>query len=361
MVATTTLEPQVVEAPTRSMQLYTQDALPGILTMLQQTLGNSGAVRKTEEFWIWKHHRNPFGPSYGLYVWDDAVGEVAALRVLMRWSLYDKGGRSRQAVRAVDTATHPNHQRHGLFTSLTRQAILDLTDQGVDLIYNTPNQKSLPGYLKMGWQVAARWPLYIKPLRPDRMALRRLRPVAAEVVGNFTRNFGPAILPWHSFLFEYGEQIEALIQSWEGNRLQTGLRTRRSLDYFDWRYGGHPHIQYAVYPYLNKQGKLYGFAILRPNVRFGWQESILTELCLAAPYLENGTHLLRALSRQLRGDYLIAHFAQNTLEAKLLKRGGFWRVPREEIIFTVRPLQASADELLQEEAWDLTLGDLELF
>jgi hypothetical protein len=106
---------------------------------------------------------------------------------------------------------------------------------------------------------------------------------------------------------------------------------------------------------------LQAFAILRPNVRYGWQETVLTELCLAQPHREVGHHLLRELVHQLHSDYLIAHFADQTLEAALLRHANFWQLPRQQIVFTVRPLQATAAPLVQADAWDLTLGDLELF
>lgn len=348
-------------AESYTVNRYTPEALPAILALLQQTLGNSGAVRKTEEFWVWKHHANPFGVSYGLYACDESTMEAASLRVLMRWRFCDEAGSLWRAVRAVDTATHPNHQRRGLFSSLTRQAVAELSAEGVEFIFNTPNQNSLPGYLKMGWHVAAEWPLYVKPLRVVRMAYRRLHPVARDGVSNFDENFGPAILPWDEFVRRYGDQLEPLLVNWEESRQQTGLRTQRTLAYLSWRYGGHPHIQYVVYPLMDEDGMLQGFAILRPNVRYGWQETVLTELCLAQPHNKVGHRLLRGLTHQLHSDYLIAHFADHTLEAELLHHANFWRVPHQHIVFTVRPLQESAAQFVQTDAWDLTLGDLELF
>ncbi|MCC6457172.1 MAG: GNAT family N-acetyltransferase [Caldilineaceae bacterium] len=344
-----------------SIYPYSREALPAILILLQQTLGNSGAVRKTEEFWQWKHHANPFGASYGLYAWDEATAQVAGLRVLMRWTFRATDGTLVQSARAVDTATHPDHQRRGLFSSLTRQAIAELTAQGTDCIFNTPNQKSLPGYLKMGWQVAARWPLYIKPLRPLRMAYRRLRPVATAAKTSFAMHFGAEVLPWDEFIEHFGEQAGEVLAAWERARQQVGLRTLRTVDYLTWRYGGHPHIHYGVYTHTDHRGKLQGFAILRPNVRFGWQETVLTEFCLAQPDRTAGLQLLRSLRHHLHSDYLIAHFAHHTVEADLLRRSHFWPAPRQQIIFTARPLQETAAHLSHAGAWDLTLGDLELF
>ena len=324
-------------------------------------MGNSGAVQKTEAFWQWKHHANPFGASYGLYVWDETEQRAAGLRVLMRWAFRDKAGKTLPAVRAVDTATHPAYQRQGLFSRLTNQAITELSAEGVACIFNTPNQKSLPGYLKMGWQVAAQWPLYIKPLRPLRMAWRRLQPQAAARTWPFSAYFGANILTWPAFVAAYGDQLPPFLATSEGVRWPVGLRTPRTLAYLDWRYGQHPTVQYGVYAETTTANQLVGFAILRPNVRYGWQEVVLTELCLAEPAGATGRRLLRNLPRQLRGDYLIAHFAEATAERQLLRRSGFLRLPRQQMTFTVRPLQPGLDWLSQPAQWDLTLGDLEIF
>ncbi len=57
-----------------------------------------------------------------------------------------------RAVRAVDTATHPDHQGRGIFSTLTPTRSRRCGSRA-DLVFNTPNEKSLPGYLKMGWQI----------------------------------------------------------------------------------------------------------------------------------------------------------------------------------------------------------------
>ena len=54
--------------------------------------------------------------------WSSDAGEVVAVRLFMRWE-FRRGGPGVRAVRAVDTATHPDHQGAGLFTALTRHAL----------------------------------------------------------------------------------------------------------------------------------------------------------------------------------------------------------------------------------------------
>lgn len=340
---------------------YSSAAIPEILKLTRATLGNDGAVRKTEAFWNWKHEENHFGPSYGLYAWSDREARAVALRVLMRWRFCNAAGENWRAVRAVDTATHQDYQRQGIFSKLTRQAIQDLQDDGVDLIYNTPNARSLPGYLKMGWQAVAKWPLYLRILRPIRMLSRYLKSKSTSPQAlKFDDYFAPEIMPWQAFAERYRRDIPTLISNWEQQRRQTGWRTPRDFNYLQWRYGQHPHITYGVFALVH-DGKLEGFAILRPNQRNGCQEIVLTELFLKQVDSSRGKILLKRLRQQLRGDYLVAHFAQNTVEKKLLGRAGFFKIPTQGLVFTVKPLSPQSRDALNATAWDLTLGDLEIF
>ena len=58
-------------------------------------------------------------------------------------------------------------QGRGIFSMLTRRALEDLRHEA-DLVFNTPNEKSLPGYLKMGWQVVGQVPIRVRIRRPIR-------------------------------------------------------------------------------------------------------------------------------------------------------------------------------------------------
>ena len=333
---------------------YNAEAIPDVLKLVKVTLGNEGAVRKTEAFWRWKHEDNDFGSSYGLYAWDETQALAVGLRVLMRWQFRTKDGELLRAVRAVDTATHPAYQRLGIFSKLTRQAVEDLKQEGVDLIFNTPNARSLPGYLKMGWQIVAKWPLYIRALRPIRMLSRRLKSIpASQQLIKFDDFFAPDIMTWQAFAERYGEDIPKLVSNWEQQRHQTGFRTRRDFNFLQWRYGEHPHLTYGIYAWEDL-GTLAGFAILRPNWRYGWQEIVLTEMFVTPSDARRKKKFLLNCIEQLRGDYLIAHFAQGTEERKLLRQAGFFRAPAQGMIFTVNPLQPSSQHALAPASWDLT-------
>jgi GNAT superfamily N-acetyltransferase len=345
-----------------AVQVYGPEARAAVLDLLAEVLGPPYEGDGAAEFWQWKHEANPFGPSAGLYARDAETGKALGLRILMRWVLEGRDGERIPAARAVDTATHPAYRRRGIFSELTRQAIGDLAREGVGLIFNTPNREtSLPGYLKLGWRVVAEWPLYVRLLRPGRMAGGLLgRWQDADGAPSFGEFFGPGILPWAAFEARYGAVLEGFLEGWEGSRVRTGLRTLRDASYLRWRYGGHPLPRYGVWPWEDGDG-LAGVAIVRPNRRRGLREVVLAELLLREADPGPGRDLLRSLRGQLRGDYLVAHFGRGTLELDLLKRAGFFRIPGRGLLFVARSLQGQQPEALAAGNWDLSLGDLEVF
>src|SRR5690606_26492896 len=121
---------------------------PAVLDLLRSALGEKAGRAWDAAFWRWKHVDGPFGASHvlGAYAED---GTLAALRTMLRWRFGTPGGAAVAAVRAVDTATHPDHRRRGLFKTLTLEAVAALTAEGAAFVFNTPNAQSRPGYLRM--------------------------------------------------------------------------------------------------------------------------------------------------------------------------------------------------------------------
>ena len=122
--------------------------IEAIIELLQLSLGES-KLKKSQEIWDFKHQKNPFGKSPVFLAEENET--VIGVRAFMqwRWQLEDKLWTS---YRAVDTATHPNHQGRGIFKTLTLKALDYVQNLGDCFVFNTPNDQSRPGYLKMGWK-----------------------------------------------------------------------------------------------------------------------------------------------------------------------------------------------------------------
>ena len=104
----------------------------------------------SKDFFLWKHQQNPFGSSFGLVAVNES-NEVIGVRLFLWWKFLINN-EVKTAIRPVDTTTDKKYRGMGIFKKLTLQGIEELNGQ-YNFIFNTPNNNSLPGYLKMGWQV----------------------------------------------------------------------------------------------------------------------------------------------------------------------------------------------------------------
>jgi GNAT superfamily N-acetyltransferase len=144
---------------------------------------------------------NPFGKSPVLLAYDNE--KLIGVRAFMRWE-WTRGGETIKAVRAVDTATHPQYQGQGIFRKLTLQLVEQCQAEGVQFIFNSPNKISKPGYLKMGWETLGRMKLYVKPVlglksivEKDKGLVKELDAIDTKYIGtSLVTHITPAFLQW---------------------------------------------------------------------------------------------------------------------------------------------------------------------
>lgn len=303
-----------------------QDLAPTLET-LRLALGETPLLERTPEWFGWKHFENPFGRS--LLVVAEANGRIAGLRAFMRWELSTPDGGTLRCVRAVDTATHPDYVRRGVFRKLTLEALDLARADGVDLVFNTPNQKSGAGYLKMGWSEVGRIGVMVHPTW--RMALRNGLAEGTEP-SLLSADDGPAV------------QLDV------EDRSPMALRTPRTPEYLAWRFGGHPTARYRR---LDASGST---AVLRPNLRNGRAELVVSDVFGPSPHRAIG-----AARRRSRAAYLIGGFSSGSPERKAAIRAGMVPIPGVTgFNLFANPLVDLPVDVTTLTNWDLAVSDLEL-
>ena len=98
---------------------------------------------RAPEYLYWKHLENPLGKSIITYAKHD--GKIIGARAFQP-TLY----RDKYFMQPCDTVTHPDFQRMGVFSLLTKLA-LDQIGSNV-AVMNFPNNLSLPACLNAGWE-----------------------------------------------------------------------------------------------------------------------------------------------------------------------------------------------------------------
>ena len=145
----------------------------------------------------------------------------------MKWQ-WNLGSQSWTAYRAVDTATHPDYQGKGIFKKLTLQALEDIHEEGDTFVFNTPNENSRPGYLKMGWQIVDDIGLAVIPTVFYGFSLFFSKPKFQNAIGI--------------------EQLGKLCSDYNRKLSEENLLfTPKSAAYLKWRYEENPLQEYVIF------------------------------------------------------------------------------------------------------------------
>jgi GNAT superfamily N-acetyltransferase len=263
---------------------YTDADEDDVLDLLALGLGKQVDDRY-RAFFRWKHLANPFGRSS---IWlGEREGRLVGVRSFLRWRFVDPEARPVEAARAVDTVTHPDHQGQGIFRRLTLHGLNALRNEGVDFVFNTPNDQSRPANLTLGWEVEGRIPMVVRPRSPGslwRMARAR---TAAEV---WSRDVA------------VGEPIGLVLDGMgqlTPSAVPSRLVTDRSRDFLKWRYEGCPSVASRALPVEG------GAVVVRFRRRGGALECTVGDVVGKVDPAAAG-RAARSAMREVGADYAIA-------------------------------------------------------
>jgi len=311
------------------MRRVTDADMPAVLALLEASLGWVPDEQHAA-FFDWKHRANPFGESPA---WVAVDGDrIVGFRTFLRWE-FERAGEVVRAVRAVDTATHPDYQGRGIFSKLTRHALDEMRSEGVGFVFNTPNDQSRPGYLKMGWQDVGRLPVHARP----RSVGALLRLARARVPADKWSQPSDAGVAAAEALDDH-DAVAALL---ERCAPPLGFATRRTSAFLAWRYGFAP----LAYRAMSTDDGMVLFRLRRrgPAVEATIADLLVMDRRAAGP-------MLRRVVRESGADYAIV----------LGERApGFVPVPKQGPRLTWREVTEAAMPALAD--WSLVLGDVELF
>jgi GNAT superfamily N-acetyltransferase len=323
-----------------------------ILELMKTSLGD--ASHRRLDYWRWKHVHNPFGPSASLLAF--AGEQLVGLRLFMRW-MWHARGRDVPSARAVDTATHPDWQGRGIFKRLTLSLLDVVAGDGTRFIFNTPNDKSRPGYLKMGWKSVGRVSMWVRPVASTAWLGALVRPNRPSGAGSMPRP-------------EEGSTPRDLLHDPNIARLcaalpddAEGLSTRPTAEYLQWRYADVPGIEYeAAWSSSGDEGCA---LIFRRRDSGRLRELRLCQILVGdgARSRKLGREVLASAIRRASPHYVTAVAAPGTATQRFLLRAGFLPAPRSGPILTVRPVTESIEppDPLRRASWQLSIGDVELF
>ena len=311
---------------------------PEVLRLLALSLGWVPDAHH-DQFFEWKHGRNPFGPSLAWVAVLD--GRIVGFRTFLRWELEGEG-RPVAAARAVDTATHPDHRGAGVFSRLTRHGLERLGRAGIEFVFNTPNDQSRPGYLKMGWQRVGRAPLLVRA-RSVAALPKVMRSRTPADLGSLPSEAGLAAAD----VLSDRPALASLLRSQPPS---PRIRTRRTPEFLAWRYAGFPPLTYRAV--CAEEGLAGGLALFRLRRRGPAVEAAIGDVLAPHGDRRCAAALAREVLRASGADYALASVVGHW--------SGFVPLPGQGPVVTWKGL-GDAPGPPPIRAWGLSLGDIELF
>lgn len=315
---------------TMQIREATSSDIPEIINVLRASIGEA-KLPKTEEIWRYKHLDNPSGASLVLLAL--CSGRIIGVRAFMKWE-WNLNEIQFSALRAVDTGILPEHQGKGVFKTLNSLGLELAKGRGDHFIFNTPNSKSLPANLKMGWD------------KIDKLKI-------VFIPGNLrNRNFKKENFQYKRSKNLSALELQKLLDAYNNLQSKGGkIFTPKSPDYLQWRYEQNPLQEYEII--ADRDFYLAGY--LKPHKHF-------TELRITEHIHHNQIGLekiktaVSEMNKTFRSELI--SFTSG------LKLSSFQFSGKLGPVMVYRNLNlntGSQNKISSLNNWSYTLGDLELF
>ena len=291
--------------------------------------------------WSWKFAQVPFGQALIklMFDGDKLIGHysIVPMNVQIKKTVVE-------AALSVNTMTHPDYEKQGIFSYLAEEVYEKCRQQGFKFVYGFPNENSYYGFTKkLGWTDLGRMTILEKDLR-----VRAQREI--QVVDT--------IHPVESF----DERIDVL---WETVRSDYNVIVPRTSEYLNWRFVDHPVEKYAMFVIEDGSLGVSGYLVLKTYAP-GLEPKghIVDMLCI------DDKHLVRNLIRYSERYFiengitnLSCWASEQSFYGKVLAGEGF---KRQEfgVYFGVRTLDKKDETLRnveQRDNWHLTMANLDVF
>lgn len=237
-------------------------------------------------WWNWWYKENPAGMGIIWVAEHDAkiVGHDALIPARMK-----VGNKTVIAALSVDTMTHPDFTRQGMFVALAKNVHSDAAKNSIRIIRILPNKASHHGFMKLGCFDIATRQIWIKPfnwrnsvkLQVKNRLLSRVLAIGGSLIFNkiLIRVQKPAIMEGVtvSQLTSFDDRINEL---WNKVADKHEIIYVRDKDYLNWRYVSVPDVTYSIY-IAERAGEICGYLVSRikqwDNTKLGVIFDVLTE------------------------------------------------------------------------------------
>ena len=177
-----------------------------------------------------------------------------------------------KAAQLIDTMTHPEYRRQGIFSSVGDKALTKMENGEVQFVYCFPTQQVYPLHIKSGWLDVCAFQVMIKPLNLKNILRKyfvrsRLLLNIFTISGNLIIKtfFRSKKVPAEDMLKvrEITRFDDRINDFWNkiSNSKDYNIIRIRDKKYLNWRYADAPNADYAIYV-AEEEDEICGYIVL---------------------------------------------------------------------------------------------------
>ena len=309
----------------------------GILTLLNNVFSENqrSATQRDSDYWNWKFKSNVFGSSL-LHV-AELDNEIVGVDHLWPWEL-KAGEEIIRAYQPCDSAVASECRGRGIFTRLRKKGIQEAEKRKHQLIFNFPNENSLPVNLRIGAQHLGKITWRLKVFRPFRM-----------MMGVFGGNLSSPIEIDQKFNLDI-DKLDYISTCYDD--FGRFLETHRKPGFYKWRYEDRPNRDYGMLS-IEEKNKMVA-AIFTINQKGSSREMVMVDMVGDQSLSHRLFTKIVEAAKKLDVSFL-ALMENPRLNTHELWKSGFIKKKMKNM--AVFPLDTSIEkEVLNMEAWALSAG-----
>ena len=217
--------------------------------------------------WRWMHINNPAGISR-IWLAEDGSKIVSQYPVILEDMKI--GEEIIKAAQLIDTMTHPEYRRQGLFSTLGKKALTKMENGGVQFVYCFPTQEVYPLHIKSGWHDVCIFQVMIKPL--NLKSILRKYFVRNRLLLNIFTISGNLIIKTFFRSKKVPDEDKLKVREitrfddrindfWNKISDDYNIIRIRDKEYLNWRYVDVPNADYTIYV-AEEEDEICGYIVL---------------------------------------------------------------------------------------------------
>lgn len=301
------------------------DDAPGVRRVLEATYGGEAMPAEVYDWWS-------LGcpcASSGFMV-AESNGSIVGVQPMEVFE-YSDGQKSFKGGMLTGVAVHPEFRRCGIFSALVKTCEQEAWRQGAAFVSTMPNDRSRPGFLKLGYTDLGRRKLLVRLVNPGDMGARSV-PFLGRLLGGAAGCIQAALKRISAEAGISLRQVNTIAPevtelALKHATLFPGLRITRFAEWWRWRFLEAPTRRYRIYEARTSNAELAGLGVCTTGWKGRHKVSYLVDLVVRAePVVRAIVNRLCEEAARDGSDAVGAVVSSKSL-AKTLNRAGLWSVP----------------------------------